>query len=257
MRKLFGILAASALLFAGTTANAAPVAGTASLTIVITSVGSVTLTGAGSISVTGPTVAVGAGLVAQGATPIIIAVTGTTAIQSLTLTGVANGAGTFTPGGGTAGGEGCAGVTLGVACNQGGGIGGAMSLVGTVNVRVNAFVNVPVKLSTALVGQGGAFLTPKSSISGDAGLWTTGVAQVAVTTTITTPNGATTVVTVPVTSAGSGSPLTLVTPTFVNAFSGLAFLPLIAKFSFVPEPGTLLLLASGIAGLAMVGRRRS
>jgi hypothetical protein len=60
MRKLFGILAASALLFAGSTATAAPVGpGTATMTLTITNVGSLTITGAGSISVTGPTISRG------------------------------------------------------------------------------------------------------------------------------------------------------------------------------------------------------
>jgi hypothetical protein len=230
------------------------------MVLTITNVGSLTLTGSGTASVSGSTVAVGGGLVAQGATPIVIVVTGTTAVQSLTAVGIGNAAGTFTPGGGTAGGEGCVGVTLGVACNVGGGIGGSMGLVGTIFVRINAFVIIPVNLGTNLIGQGGPFLTPKSSISGDAGIWTTGTAVVAITTTITTPNGATAVITVGVPSNGSASPLTLVTPTFVNAFTGLAFLPLFTSFTLdnvvIPEPGTLLLLGSGVAGLLLVGRQR-
>ena len=95
---------------------------------------------------------------------------------------------------------------------------------------------------------------------GDAGIWTTGTAVVAITTTITTPNGATAVITVGVPSNGSASPLTLVTPTFVNAFEGLAFLPLFTSFTLdnvvIPEPGTLLLLGSGVAGLLLAGRQR-
>jgi hypothetical protein len=257
MRKLFGVLAASALLFAGSTATAAPVATTASLVLTIQNVGSLTITGAGSVNVSGSTVTMAAGLVAQGTAPIVIVVTGTTAVQSLTAVGLGNGAGTFIPGGGTASGEGCAGLTLGVACNQGGGIGGSMALLGTIFVRINAFVIIPVNLSTNLIGQGGSFITPKSSISGDAGLWTNGVAQVNGTTDTPSATGVTTAFTSP----GSPSPLVLVTPTFVNAFTGLAFLPLFSTLTLndvsIPEPGTLLLLASGVAGLALVGRRRS
>jgi len=261
MRKLYGILAASALLLVGSTATAAPVATTASLILEIQNVGMITLGGAGSVSVSGSTVGVGAGLVQQGATGITIPVTGTTAIQSLTAVGIGNQAGTFSPGGvtGQAPGEICGATPrpLGTACDLGGGIGGAMGLVGTIFVRVNAFVIIPVNLSTALIGQGGPFITPGASISGDAGVWTTGTAVVVATTDTPSATGVST----SFTTQGTNSPLTLVTPSFVNAFTGLAFLPLFTTFTLdnitIPEPGTLLLLASGVAGLTLVGRRRS
>jgi hypothetical protein len=57
--------------------------------------------------------------------------------------------------------------------------------------------------------------------------------------------------------------LTLVTPTFVNVLGNR--LPVFATMTFtriqwgpwIPEPGTLLLFGTGLAGLVAVGRHRS
>ena len=60
-------------------------------------------------------------------------------------------------------------------------------------------------------------------------------------------------------SASSGGTVTLVSPIRVNAaVFGIGNLPGLMRktFVFVPEPGTMLLLASGAAGLVLIGRKR-
>ena len=60
------------------------------------------------------------------------------------------------------------------------------------------------------------------------------------------------------TGGGEGQ-VTLITPLRVNTGVVAGTIPgyIAETFVFVPEPGTLLLLASGAAGLVMIGRRRS
>jgi hypothetical protein len=57
----------------------------------------------------------------------------------------------------------------------------------------------------------------------------------------------------------SGGKVKLVNLTLLDTSIGAsAQLPMfgILDLTFIPEPGTLLLLGSGIAGIAMIGRRR-
>ena len=61
-----------------------------------------------------------------------------------------------------------------------------------------------------------------------------------------------------ITASGAGS-VTLISPTKITTGAlGLGNLPGVwrASFKFVPEPGTVLLLVSGAAGLAFIGRKR-
>jgi len=61
-----------------------------------------------------------------------------------------------------------------------------------------------------------------------------------------------------ITPAGAGS-VTLISPTKITTGAlGLGILPGVwrSSFKFVPEPGTVLLLVSGAAGLAFIGRKR-
>jgi len=250
MRKLFAILAAGALLVSGT-AQAVPVAtGSASLSVAIQGLAPITLVGPGGlVDVTGTTVTVPAGIVSQVGS-LTIAVTATSAVNSLVAVGITNLSGTFSLGGvtGQAAGEVCgAGPANGTACNVGGGIGGVMALGGVINVHVipNVVV-IPVSLTGALIGQGGSTSAPFTI---NAAAWTTG-------TGLVNANG------VVGGLAGSNSPLTLVTPTFVLALGNL--LPIFSIFTMndvslvgvVPEPGSMLLIGAGIAGLALLGSRR-
>jgi hypothetical protein len=60
-------------------------------------------------------------------------------------------------------------------------------------------------------------------------------------------------------STASDGTVTLVSPIRVNAsVFGVGVLPGFMRktFVFVPEPGTMLLLASGAAGLVLIGRKR-
>jgi hypothetical protein len=244
MRKLSVALAVAAM-FAAPSANAAAVTTDIQLSILIQGLDSVSLTlSSVSVDVTGSTVTVpGAAVTGLG---IVVPVTATTSIAQISANTIGIAGGTFSASGVSnqlpsevcvaAGGE---------ACNSGGSnIGGAMGLVGAVNVAVipNVVV-IPVALSAALVGQGGSTNTP---FTFDAAGWTTGAASVNTGTNV-------------VATSGGASPLTLVTPTFVSALGNLLplFTTMVLTNVSIPEPGTLLLLGAGVAGLVAVGRRRS
>ena len=152
----------------------------------------------------------------------------------------------------------------------GGGFGGFMgingvALVGALGSPGSPSANIAVGLS--VVGAGGNITTvdPVVGLVQAAGApWTTGTATVfgLFTTTVPTPNGGTAMVTLTkVTQMGGGSAvpggsLTLVTPLYINtAAAGLIPSFGVMTLNFVPEPGTLLLLGAGVAGLAAVGSR--
>ena len=256
MRKLFAILAAGSLLAFGGTAQAAPVSVGATLSLEIVGLAPITIGGAGVITVSGGTVIVPAGLVTL-TSKITVPVTGTSAITSLRLlTGVANVAATFRPGGVTsqAPNEVCVGTAtggpganaLGFGCNTGGGLGGVMGITGTILVNIiPKVVVIPVNLNAALLGQGGSTNIPFDI---DAAAWSTGTGLVNTgnNTFVFTAGGVT-----------GGGQITLVTPTFLSALGNV--LPLIGTLILtppVPEPGSLLLIGTGIAGLAILGSRR-
>jgi len=241
MRKLFGLVAALGLMAgAAQPAQAAVLAlSSASLSIQIATLPAIPITwnGTGSANVTATSVTgLTAGIFSFSGT---IPVTDPAAfpINGIQIVGATNGTGNF----------------LGVDTPAGGGL---MAVIGTANVCLFAPcagppANVTVPFTTGGVngvGLGGAPVTAFGfvNLTANGNGWTTGTVALG-------------------TLSQSGSPLSgnnvkLVTPVLISTNLGgsSALLPMfgILDLTFVPEPGTLLLLASGVAGLAMVGRKR-
>jgi hypothetical protein len=146
----------------------------------------------------------------------------------------------------------------GVFSGSGGaGFGGAMPILGDAKVCLfgacgEAVANLTVPLNN--VGAGGtALVTGAVNLTVIGAPWTTGTASAAGQTLMggVAPGSNT--------GAPSGT-ITLVTPIFISTNIGASsVLPAfgILTLHFVPEPGTLLLLGSGIAGLVAFGRNRA
>jgi len=233
-------------------ASAAPVAATATLSITMPTLGVLTAAGSGMVDVTGGVLTVPAGLVSA-AGPLVVPVTGTTAVNELTLVGLANATGTFSLGGVTAqapgeicpGGLAPAGGAGGLACNVGGGLGGTMALTGTIRVHIIPnIVVIPFFLGTMQLGQGGSTYIPFYI---DAAAWTTGVGL--------TNTGANTHA---YTGFSAGDTLQLVTPLFTSACGNV--FPMISALTIslaeVPEPAAWLSLWLGVLGIVWLTRRR-
>lgn len=260
--KLLGVVAATALVFGtGGAVSAAPLQGTATLTVDILDVGQISFSGTGFLSVTASDFFVPSDLVnLQSAITVpVTATAGGLTVDSITaLTGVRNLTSTFSLGGITnqVPGEVCPPTVpspiSGAACNVGGGLGGAMPLAGTIRVLLlGGGLSIPIQLDEANVGLGGPFSFGDSiALTGDAAAWTTGTGLLNTGTNVVATQGSS------VTPDGG---FNLVTPTYVATAGGIP-LHMFTSFSFtpaVPEPGVLLLVAAGVAGLALgVPRRR-
>jgi len=243
MRKLFSLAAAMGLFLgvgAAQPAHAVPLTlSSASVSLTISALPPITAAwnGAGGADVTATSI--------TGLTAGIFNFTGEVPvtdpaafpIAGLFVTGFTNGVGNFT--------------NVNVA-----GPVGAMALKGVANICLFAGctappANVTVPFTTSLVngvGLGGLPIAVAGlvNVTVNGNKWTTGTASIG-------------------TSSVSGSPLSpsghikLVSPVVISTNIGAsAQLPMFAvmELQFIPEPGTLLLLASGVAGLAIVGRKR-
>jgi hypothetical protein len=143
------------------------------------------------------------------------------------------------------------------AGSGGAGFGGSMAIIGASKICLfgtcgAAVSNLSVPLTVVGVG-GVALVTGAVNLTVLGAPWTTGTA--AIGTAFTQMGGVS-----PQSNTGAPSgTVTLVTPIFVSTNIGAsAIVPAfgILTLHFVPEPGTLMLLGSGIAGLVAFGRSR-
>jgi len=138
----------------------------------------------------------------------------------------------------------------------GGGFGGVMALNGTAKVCLFGPCSAPaanISVPLNVIGVGGAVAVGAFvNVTVIGAPWTTGTAAIG---TITAMGG---VSPLSNTGAPSGS-VTLVTPVFIMTnIPASAVVPSFGflQLHFVPEPGTLVLLGSGVAGLVAFGRSR-
>jgi len=242
MRKFSSFLAAAVLFVAGS-ASAAPFAG-GSFSVVIGTLPGLGVPITGGFATDGTNVtATSTGAIAGSDT--FIGITNAPPITRVQAVLTGNQTGQLVPGAGTAANAlGLKGVANVVA------YGGYVTLVG---VPLSSF-GIPGS-SFSFMGGGGTIIAYTG-----AG-WTTGTAMVAVPAT--TIAGATQTATT-VTAAGTNNlvggvgTITFISPVLVrtNLAGDLPSFALLT-LSFVPEPGTLMLIGVGIAGLAVLGRRRT
>ncbi|MCC6641268.1 MAG: PEP-CTERM sorting domain-containing protein [Deltaproteobacteria bacterium] len=242
MRKLFGLVAATALVLGAAQPASAVVLtlASASLSITIGSLPPVVVpwNGLGNADVTATSITDLTAGIFNFSGSIPVTDPGAFPIAGVAISGATNASGTFT----------------GVDTASGGGL---MAVIGTANVCLFAScafppANVTVPFTTSGVngvGLGGAPIVASGlvNVTSNGNSWTTGTATAGSSSLSGTPF--------------DGTYVKLVTPVVISTNIGAsAQLPMFGilelTFNPVPEPGTLLLLASGVAGLAMVGRKR-
>ena len=249
MRKMLTLVTAIlvTLMFAGSVAHALPYTGT--FVLQVGTLDPFVVPGNGDGVSTPAQASLGA---ANFITTVVVALTPAAfPLVQLELTGPAGlAAGTFNAGGGSAGGFGGDAPLIGNA------------LLGLFGPPPFAFLTVPL---AAFGVDGGVVMTSNPALGvaitvfGNG--WTTGQQKVIGTTgpflgvTLATATGA------DLRSAGGGGQLVLVTAALAKTnVGGSENLPLVGvltlNYDVIPEPGTLMLLGTGVAGLAMLGRRR-
>jgi len=265
MKGLSGVALAALLAFgvAGSSGAATlPYSGT--LTFQLSALPGLTAVGGGTLQVNGTatgshlsSLVIGAGNL--GPVSASLPVTSNATINSVIFTAMANASGAFSPGAG-----------------PGGGFGGPVGLSGTAKIclafTICQYSAVAVPLTPAAgsgFGVGGTQTIPGGvSITMQHNAWTVGSPTITLHTpnsTVQVPNlpggfahGPATVTGLSSVAQSSGVvQLVTVFKTYTSLAGAFPELPLIGilNIHFIPEPGTLLLLASGVVGLAVFGRR--
>ena len=256
MRKLFGLIAAATLVVAGQ-AHAASLGFTGTLEVAITGLSPISAAGSGTATISGvnlTSLQVPAGAFSKGFFSVAVTDPAAFPIAGVQAKNIKNGGvltGFAIPSGvGKMGIQGVSTVCLFGACN------GVGSAAPSANLVVPFTEN-----GTRGVGIGGPGIFKKGAVNltVNGNPWTAGVAKIGTATAAgfihgPASGGA-------ATAGQAGGVVQLVTPTVISTNIGAsAALPAFGimriTFSAVPEPGTLLLLTSGVVGLAILGRSR-
>jgi hypothetical protein len=266
MKKLFGF-ALAGLLFAGSADASTRIMAPSLLTFQLATLPGIAAPGMGLMIVNGTapgthlsSLSIGPGLF--GPVTASLPVTSNATINSVIFTAMAN----------------LTGVFSGVSTTPGS-MSGPMGLSGTAKICLKfaacAYANVTVPLTPntagAGFGVGGTQVVPGAvAVTMQHNAWT----MLTPTMTIHTPNSTISIPTLPggfahgpatlglSSAAAFGWPgvvqLVTVSKTYTSLSGAFPELPLIGilQIHFIPEPGTLLLLGSGVVGLAALGRRR-
>jgi hypothetical protein len=242
MRKLFVVLAVGALVAAGQ-ASAAPL-GSASFSFQLGTLpgASFPATGATGASTSNLSVSLNAGSAFQGTFTTTIPTSAAPPLTAIQIFVTNNVAGAF----------------VGGAPNS---VGGNMSVNGTANVYgIGGFPSGGAPLLAVPLNIGAPNTVTKIgggvAITAVGAGWTAG--QVVITGTGDAGTGMATQTGANGLTPGGVGTLVLVSPTkiFTNIAGTLAAFGVLS-LTYVPEPGTLLLLGLGVAGLAAIGRRRA
>jgi len=260
MRKLLGVIAAAALVVAGQ-AHAATLGFTGTTFTQIATLPPLNTTGSGTATVSGTSITslqVAAGVFSLASLSIPITDPAASPIIGILAKNIKNGSGSFSGGPPIAGKMAFQGVSI--VCLLGSSPG--------CSTTHSANLNVPfTQNGTRGVGLGGApiVVPPKAGIhiTVNGNPWSAGTAA------INTGMGTLTIMgflhgpaSGGAATAGQASGVVeLVTPTLISTSIGSSatipsFSVLNLHFTAVPEPGTLLLLSSGVVGLVVLGRKR-